>query len=235
MSGGLGLAAALCCLDRRLVISVLLFIALAFVIAIGLDPVVGILCRLAVPRWLGVVIVLLVVLSVVGLFLALAIPPLVNESNRLINLAPALRVVVTGQELAACPPQPSIPRRTRLRQSTREYVDKLFPAAEVEPLLGPPYRTLLEALAFVARSPAGTMVAGSVAARERSASVVSIRLRDSGAAVRVSLAWPSVGAGPVARAPVGDLNSLRREGAFDSLRSFSRQPTAPPVELCTTR
>jgi predicted PurR-regulated permease PerM len=89
MSGGLGLAAAYvvwtAVSSSR---EVLLFIALAFVIAIGLDPVVGVLCRLAAPRWLGVVIVLLAVLSVVGLFLALAIPPLVNETNRLINLAP---------------------------------------------------------------------------------------------------------------------------------------------------
>jgi predicted PurR-regulated permease PerM len=89
MAGGLGLAVAyvlwLAISSAR---GVLLLIALALVIAIGLDPVVGMLERRRVPRWAGVVIVSLGVLGVVGVFLALAIPPIVREVNRLVDLAP---------------------------------------------------------------------------------------------------------------------------------------------------
>ena len=89
MSGGLGIGVAyvvaIAVSSSR---QVLLLMALALVIAIGLDPVVGLLRRMGVPRWLGVLMVSLAVLAVVGVFLALAIPPLVSETNRLLNLAP---------------------------------------------------------------------------------------------------------------------------------------------------
>lgn len=137
--------------------------------------------------------------------------------------------------IAELSPYPVMLASRERHRRTREYVDKLFAAAEVEPVLGPPYTTLEEALAFVACTSAWTIVASSVAARERSASVVSIPLRDPDAVVPVSLAWPSVGAGPLARALVGDVNSLRREGAFESVPSLSRRPTARLVELGATR
>jgi len=89
MYGGLGLGVAyvvaIALASSR---QVLLLMALALVIAIGLDPVVGLLRRLGLPRWLGVLMVSLAVLAVVGVFMALAIPPLVSEINRLIHLAP---------------------------------------------------------------------------------------------------------------------------------------------------
>jgi len=89
MSGGLGLGVAyLIAIALSSAREVLLLTALAFVIALGLDPIVGALGHLGVPRWLGVLIVLLASLAVVGVFLALAVPPLAGEVNRLIALAP---------------------------------------------------------------------------------------------------------------------------------------------------
>ncbi len=67
---------------------VLLLIALALIIAIGLEPVVALLHRHRVPRGLSVAIVSLGALGVLGGFLALAIPPLITQINNLINLAP---------------------------------------------------------------------------------------------------------------------------------------------------
>lgn len=89
MVGGLGLAAAyLFWLAISSASGVLLLIVLALVIAIGLDPLVGILERRQLPRWSGVLIVSLGVLALLAVFLALAIPPIVTEVNRLINRAP---------------------------------------------------------------------------------------------------------------------------------------------------
>jgi predicted PurR-regulated permease PerM len=89
MVGGLGLAVAyVVWLAISSASGVLLLIALALVIAIGLDPVVALLEHWRVPRWAGVVIVSLAALAVFGAFLALAIPPIVSEVNRLVDLAP---------------------------------------------------------------------------------------------------------------------------------------------------
>jgi predicted PurR-regulated permease PerM len=86
--GGLGLAVAyIGWLAISAASGVLLLMALALVIAVGLDPVVSMLQR-RVPRWLGVVTVSLAALAVLGAFLALAIPPIVNEVNALVKSAP---------------------------------------------------------------------------------------------------------------------------------------------------
>lgn len=87
--GGLGLAVAyVVWLAITAAAGVLVLMVLALVIAIGLDPVVRQLQRLRAPRWAGVVIVSLVALAVFGAFLALAIPPIVNEVNALVKSAP---------------------------------------------------------------------------------------------------------------------------------------------------
>lgn len=89
MVGGVGLAVAyVLWLALSSALGVLLLIALALVIALGLDPVVGLLERRRVPRWAGVLTVSLAALAVVVAFLALAIPPIVSEVNHLINQAP---------------------------------------------------------------------------------------------------------------------------------------------------
>jgi predicted PurR-regulated permease PerM len=87
--GGLGLAVAyVVWLAISAASGLLLLMALALVIAIGLDPVVSMLHRERLPRWVGVVIVSLAALAVLVAFLALAIPPIVNEVNALVKLAP---------------------------------------------------------------------------------------------------------------------------------------------------
>lgn len=89
LTGGLGVGAAFA-LAWSVVTAreILLLILLALVIAIGLEPLVALLHRHRVPRPLAVVVVSLTTLGVFAGFLALAIPPLVDEVNNLIKLAP---------------------------------------------------------------------------------------------------------------------------------------------------
>ncbi|HEX5300213.1 MAG TPA: AI-2E family transporter [Streptosporangiaceae bacterium] len=68
--------------------SVLILIFLAFFIAAGLDPLVGMLVRRGLPRWAAVLIVIIGVLAVVGGFLAAAIPPLASEATSLSHQIP---------------------------------------------------------------------------------------------------------------------------------------------------
>jgi predicted PurR-regulated permease PerM len=67
---------------------VLLLIALAIIIAVGLEPAVNWIMRTGAPRWLAVSGVLAIALAVFGGFLALAIPVLVTEATRLANEVP---------------------------------------------------------------------------------------------------------------------------------------------------
>jgi predicted PurR-regulated permease PerM len=67
---------------------VLLLIALAVVIAVGLDPAVGWIVRIGLPRWAAVTAVLAFALGVFAGFLALAIPVLVTEATRLSTEVP---------------------------------------------------------------------------------------------------------------------------------------------------
>jgi predicted PurR-regulated permease PerM len=67
---------------------VLLLIALAVIIAVGLEPAVNWIMRLRTPRWLAVTIVLVFALAVFGGFLALAIPVIVSEATKLASELP---------------------------------------------------------------------------------------------------------------------------------------------------
>ena len=69
--------------------SVLILIGMAFFVAAGLEPVVSWLNRHHVPRWAGVVIVVLCMLGIAALFLALAIPRLAAEATTLAHALPA--------------------------------------------------------------------------------------------------------------------------------------------------
>jgi predicted PurR-regulated permease PerM len=89
LMGGLGLAVAYAV--GWAVISagqVLELVALAFFIAVGLEPIVAFLVRRRIRRGLAVALVSLGSVGVLIGFLAVAIPPLVNEINNLIKLAP---------------------------------------------------------------------------------------------------------------------------------------------------
>jgi predicted PurR-regulated permease PerM len=87
--GGLGVGVAyLVALGISSSREVLTLIALSFFIALGLEPLVALLHRYRVPRPLAVVIVSVGAVAVLGGFLAVAIPPLIDQINRLINDAP---------------------------------------------------------------------------------------------------------------------------------------------------
>ena len=89
MVGGLGLVVAyVFWVAISSAEGVLLLMVVALVTAIGLESVVSLLHRRGVPRWLGVVLVSLATLAMLSAFLALAIPPLVDEVKSLIHSAP---------------------------------------------------------------------------------------------------------------------------------------------------
>jgi predicted PurR-regulated permease PerM len=89
MMGGLGLAVAylaawaVSSADQELEL-----IFLAFFIAVGLEPIVAFLVRRGIRRGLAVAMVSLGTIGIVVGFLSIAIPPLINEINDLIKLAP---------------------------------------------------------------------------------------------------------------------------------------------------
>lgn len=68
--------------------SVLLLIALAAVLAIGLEPVVGWLVRRGLPRWAAVTLVIVIVVLTVAGFLAAVITPLVEQGGQFVQHAP---------------------------------------------------------------------------------------------------------------------------------------------------
>src|SRR5437588_3162538 len=67
---------------------VLVLLALAFFIAVGLDPVVVWLYRRGLPRPLAVAVVLLLALAMFGGFLALAIPVVTKQATALSSEIP---------------------------------------------------------------------------------------------------------------------------------------------------
>lgn len=69
---------------------VLLLVGVALFLAIGLDPAVSWLVRRHWPRWLAVLVVLLVIAGAVAGFVAAALPPLVDETEQLVADVPQL-------------------------------------------------------------------------------------------------------------------------------------------------
>ena len=68
--------------------SVLILIGLALFVAAGLDPAVTWLTRHGMRRWLAVITVVLLVLAILGGFLAAAIPPLAQQTTALADQLP---------------------------------------------------------------------------------------------------------------------------------------------------
>ncbi|MGH2849149.1 MAG: AI-2E family transporter, partial [Solirubrobacteraceae bacterium] len=89
LSGALGVAVIYALGSIVLAVGqILLLIALAIVIAVGLDPPVAWLHRRGLPRWVAVTAVLAVALGVFGGFIALAIPVLITQGTTLANDIP---------------------------------------------------------------------------------------------------------------------------------------------------
>jgi predicted PurR-regulated permease PerM len=76
---------------------VLILIGLALFLAIGMEPAVSWLVRHAFPRWLAVVTVLVVIIGVIGAFLAAAVPAIVEQATTLGHNAPKLLQQVNDQ------------------------------------------------------------------------------------------------------------------------------------------
>ncbi|MFC4947518.1 AI-2E family transporter [Pseudonocardia sp. GCM10023141] len=68
--------------------SVLVLIGLALFIAVGLEPAVSWLARHRLPRWAAVSVVILATVALIGGFLALAIPVLVEQATQFVNQVP---------------------------------------------------------------------------------------------------------------------------------------------------
>jgi predicted PurR-regulated permease PerM len=68
----------------------LVLIGLALFLAIGLEPAVSVLARRWLPRWAAVLTVIVLVLAVIGGFLAAAIPPLAREADQFVTQAPTI-------------------------------------------------------------------------------------------------------------------------------------------------
>ncbi|MBV8995702.1 MAG: AI-2E family transporter, partial [Pseudonocardiales bacterium] len=69
---------------------ILVLIGLALFLALGLEPAVSVLARRWLPRWIAVVTVIMVVLAVIGGFVAAAIPPLARQASQFVTQAPAI-------------------------------------------------------------------------------------------------------------------------------------------------
>lgn len=68
--------------------SILILIGLALFLALGLDPITSWLVDRNLPRWLAVAVVFTVALAFAVGFFAVAIPPLVTQTEQLIDRAP---------------------------------------------------------------------------------------------------------------------------------------------------
>ena len=68
--------------------SVLILIGLALFLAIGMEPAVSFLVKHKVPRWAGVVVVLVVILGAIGGFLGVSIPAVIVQVEQLVKALP---------------------------------------------------------------------------------------------------------------------------------------------------
>jgi predicted PurR-regulated permease PerM len=86
LAGGLGVLLALAIGGAiEHLATILTYVGAAVFLALGLDPMVTQLQRLRMPRWLAMIIVLVVVLGVVALILFLVVPVIVNQTANLVK------------------------------------------------------------------------------------------------------------------------------------------------------
>jgi predicted PurR-regulated permease PerM len=79
--------------------TVLSWVAVALLLAMALDPLVGWLARRRVPRGVAVLGIVVAALGLIGLFLATLLPPLVDQGEKLVAAAPALVDRVSDHDL----------------------------------------------------------------------------------------------------------------------------------------
>jgi predicted PurR-regulated permease PerM len=89
LQGAIGVATAfVLLLLLRAASGVLALIILALFVAIGLEPAVRRLMGMRLPRWAAVTVVTLLMIGVVGGFLAAAIPPLIAQTEQFLRELP---------------------------------------------------------------------------------------------------------------------------------------------------
>jgi len=123
-------------------------LALAFV----LDPVVTVLERLRLPRWLGVLLSYAGVVALFWVVLAVALPPIARQTRDFISHLPELGAALTDAQKALNDWYQSLPLPPDLRST----IDASIKSAEtslldaIRGVLGPTVGTLLRTVAFVA-------------------------------------------------------------------------------------
>jgi predicted PurR-regulated permease PerM len=65
--------------------TVLTYVGAAAFLSLGLDPMVSLLQRLRLPRWLALLVVVVVVLGVLALILTLVVPVIVSQASNLVQ------------------------------------------------------------------------------------------------------------------------------------------------------
>ena len=108
-------------------------LALAFV----LDPGVTRLQRLGVPRWVGVLAMYVVVIALVWLVVAFAVPPIARQTSEFIQHLPQLGATLTDAQRAILDWYRGLPLPTGLRET----IDQSLGASEAA--LGDVFRGLL--------------------------------------------------------------------------------------------
>ena len=122
-------------------------VALAFI----LDPIVTSLQRRSVPRWAGVLVAYVLVVAVVWVLVAFAIPPLADQTRELIDQLPQLGAAVTSLQHDVLEWYRSLPLPDDLRGMIDESIENAEAAfAEaVRSILGPAVSTLLRTAGFI--------------------------------------------------------------------------------------
>jgi predicted PurR-regulated permease PerM len=105
---------------------VLVLIGLALFLAIGLEPAVSVLARRWLPRWAAVVFVVVLVLAVVGGFLAAGIPPLAREAGQFVTQAPTILARLQSHESVLGQFSTRFHLQERLQQTLSGDVSGLF-------------------------------------------------------------------------------------------------------------
>jgi predicted PurR-regulated permease PerM len=125
----------------------LIAVALAFV----LDPVVTFLQRRRVPRWAGVLVAYAAVVALVWGFVALAIPPLAQQSREFIDHLPQLGAAVTNLQRDFLDWYRSLPLPPELRSMLDDSIASANQAFldALRQLLGPTVSAVLRTAVFV--------------------------------------------------------------------------------------
>lgn len=105
---------------------VLVLIGLALFLALGLEPAVSVLARRWLPRWAAVLTVIVVVLAVVGGFLAAAIPPLVREAGQFVTQAPTILARLQSHQSILAQLNDRLHLQQRLQQTLSGDISGLF-------------------------------------------------------------------------------------------------------------